>query len=141
MAARVFLDTNVLVYAYDLHAPAKQARAQTLLTEGIEQENAVVSSQVLGEFFVLVTKQIESPLPAEEARELIDLFGALPVVAIDLNLVRRAIDTHRQYQISYWDALIVAAAERAGCGRILSEDFSSGQSYHQLVAENPFEGL
>jgi predicted nucleic acid-binding protein len=141
MSDKVFLDTNILVYAYDRSDPEKQAKAQELLTRGIEQENAVISAQVLGEFFVVVTRRIQTPLSAEEAEQVIDLLGILPVVEVDLKLVRRTLSIHRESQISYRDSLIVAAAERAGCAKILSEDLNAGQVYCSVRVENPFDGV
>jgi predicted nucleic acid-binding protein len=138
MSARVFLDTNVVVYAYDRHDPAKQARAQQILREGLEEDTAVVSAQVLGEFLVTVTRKIPVPLSLCEARNVVDLIGILCAVDIDRTLVKRAIETQQRYEISYWDSLIVAAAERSGCQRILSEDLQHGQSYHGVTVENPF---
>ena len=75
-----------------------------------------------------------------EVRDLVTAFDtdAGQVVAVDGVMVDRAIDTHRQYQISYWDGLIIAAAERAECMTLLSEDLSAGQAYHGLRVENPF---
>ena len=73
-----------------------------------------------------------------EAKEIIAAISILPVQEIDLTMVNRAIDTHKMYQISYWDALIVSAAERVGCTLILSEDLSDGQTYHNMVVRNPF---
>ena len=138
MPDREFIDTNILVYAYDRHEPEKHSQAQELLTRGIEDETAVLSVQVLGEFFNVVTKRIPHPLSIGEAEEAIDLFSILTVVELNLALVRRAIHTHLQYGITYWDSLIVAAAERAGCRRIFSEDLNPGQSYHGIVVVNPF---
>lgn len=139
MPAREFIDTNVLVYSCDRHDPRKHSRAQEVLNSGMEDETAVLSVQVLGEFFNVVTKRIPNPLSISEAEEVMDLVAILPVVDVDMPLVRRAIHTHRQYGITYWDSLIVAAAERAGCGRILSEDLNPGQAYHDIVVVNPFE--
>lgn len=81
---------------------------------------------------------MQTPLSAEEAEQVIDLLGILPVVEIDLKLVRRALSTHKESQISYWDSLIVAAAERAGCTKILSEDLNAGQIYQGVRVEDPF---
>ena len=133
MTDRDFLDSNILVYAYDRDQPQKQALAQTLLISGIENETSVVSAQVLSEFFTVATRRIPAPLSIDQAEEIINLVGTL-----DFSLVCRAISTHRQYGISYWDSLIVAAAERARCSRIISEDMNTGQSYHGIVAVNPF---
>ena len=138
MSDREFIDTNVLVYAYDRHIPAKQEQAQQILLSGIENESAVLSTQVLGEFFNVVTRRIQNPPSAEEAEAVIDLIGILPVVEVEAALIRRAVATHRQYGITCWDSLIVAAAERAGCSRILSEDLNAGQAYHGIVVVNPF---
>ena len=138
MTDRTFIDTNVLVYRYDDSDPIKQVRAQELLKTGIENETAVVSAQVLGEFFTTVTRKIQNPLSADDAQAAVDLISTLSVVALDLALVRRAISTQKRYGISYWDALIVVAAESAGCTRILSEDLNSGQAYNGIVVVNPF---
>ena len=138
MSDRVFLDTNILVYAYDQHDPRKQNKAQELLTDGIEQENLVLSVQVLGEFFSVITCHIPQPVTPDEAREIIRTISILPVQEIDLAMVNRAIDTHKMYQIAYWDALIISAAERAGCKLILSEDFGIGSVYHEILVRNPF---
>ena len=138
MPDRDFLDTNVLVYAYDTHEPEKQARAQSVLRESIEAETGVLSAQVLGEFFTVVTRRIANPLSVGEAEEVMGLVSVLPVVEVDLRLVRRAISIHRRYDIAYWDALIVAAAERVGCGQIISEDLNAGQAYEGIVVVNPF---
>ncbi len=138
MSARRFLDTNVLVYAYDKDALGKQEVARTLLRKALVDDNAVVSSQVLSEFFFAVTRRIPVPLTIDAAQQAIAALQGLPVVAVDGVMVDRAIDTHRQYQISYWDGLIIAAAERAECMTLLSEDLSAGQAYHGLRVENPF---
>ncbi len=72
-------------------------------------------------------------------REIINTLRILPVQDIDTTMVKRAIDTHEMYQISYWDSLIVSAAERSGCRIILSEDLSDGQTYHNILVNNPFK--
>lgn len=89
------------------------------------------------EFFSVVTHQIKQPMTPAEAKEAIELSSNLPIQEIDLAMVERAIDTHKIYRISYWDALIVSAAERAGCKRILSEDLNDGQFYLSLATSNP----
>ena len=77
MKDRVFLDTNILVYAYDRHDPRKQGIAQSLLIDGMENESAALSVQVLGEFFSVVTRQIKQPMTTDEAKEAIELFSNL----------------------------------------------------------------
>ena len=93
---------------------------------------------MLGEFFNVVTRRIPNPLSVEEAEEVIHRVVVLPVVELVWALVQRAIDTHKQYGITYWDSLIVAAAERAGCTRIISEDLNPGQSYYGIAVVDPF---
>ena len=138
MSDKVFLDTNILVYAYDESESEKQTTAQALLTRGIEREEAVLSTQVLSEFFVVVTRRIKAPLSANQAEQVIDLLSILPVVEVDLKLVKRAVSVHGELQISYWDSLIISAAERAGCTKIQSEDLNAGQVYLGARVENPF---
>jgi predicted nucleic acid-binding protein len=138
MSADLFLDSNILVYAYDGHEPKKQKKAQALLKTAIQEESAVLSTQVLGEFFVVTTRRLKQPLSVSEAEKIIEILSILPVAEIDLTLVMRAIDTQKRYRISYWDSLIVATAERAGCARILSEDLNDGQRYNDVLIENPF---
>jgi predicted nucleic acid-binding protein len=138
MTGSIFLDTNILVYAYDTHDSKKQTTAQSLLKEGIETESIVLSSQVLGEFFVVVTRKIKNPVSAKEAQEIISLLGVLQIVDIDFSLVNRAVENHKNYGIGYWDSLIVAAAACAGCKRVLTEDLNDGQEYDNVLVENPF---
>jgi predicted nucleic acid-binding protein len=78
------------------------------------------------------------PVPQEEAEAMVDQLRALPVVAIDASLVAAAIAGSREWQISIWDALILRAAEIAGCGRVFSEDLADGRTYGSIVVENPF---
>ena len=133
-----FIDTNILVYAYDNHFPDKQQRAQEILIRAVKNGSGVLSTQVLGEFFTVVTEKIKVPLSVKNARDIIKYMGSMPVQEIDLLIVNRAIDTLEQYKISYWDSLIIAAAERAGCNHILSEDLNAGQKYHEMEIINPF---
>jgi predicted nucleic acid-binding protein len=104
----------------------------------VRDGSSVVSGQVLGEFFVTVTRKIPQPMTADEALEVVRLLEVLPVVAVDLRLVKAGIAAHQQWGVSYWDGLILAAADRAGCGRVLSEDLNAGQRYGSVLVENPF---
>ena len=135
---KYFIDSNVLVYAYNRAEPRKRTVATELIASLLENRNAAVSVQVLGEFFRVVTRRIATPLSVEQATAVIDVIGSLQVLDIDMAMVRRAIATHSRYGVNYWDSLIIAAAERANCTGILSEDFNSGQSYHGILAVNPF---
>ena len=138
MTDRSFLDTNILVYAYDVRELIKQAHTQEVLKQGIENETAILSVQVIVEFFTVVTKRSPNRLSVEEAEEVLNLLSILPVIDLDFRMVRHAIAIHRQHGIAYWDALIVAAAHRAECTQILTEDINAGQSYNGVTVANPF---
>lgn len=131
----IFLDTNLVVYAFDRADQAKQRVAIEVL-EG--KERLVVSSQVLLESFWVLTRRLAEPLDENQASEVIDQLCTLPVVSTDPQLVQRAIKTSLRYDIAIWDALIVEAARAAGCHRVLSEDLQTGQDFDGVVIENPF---
>jgi len=133
---RVFLDTNVVVYAFDGADPAKQSIAIKVLEAG---DRLVVSTQVLLEAWWVLTRRLAEPLDEDHASKVIDELCALPVVSTDPELVRRAIDTGRRFNIAVWDALIIEAARAGGCRRVLSEDLNSGQDFEGVVVENPFQ--
>ena len=96
------------------------------------------SAQVLSEFFTTVTRYLPDPMSLEIAEMIVGEFAAMQVIEIDGALIRRAIGVCRRSRISYWDALVVAAAKRARCNRILSEDLDPGQSYDGVLVVNPF---
>lgn len=130
----VFVDTNVWVYAVDGADPVKQARAAALLaTHG---PDIVVSTQVLGEFYVTLTRKLRAD--ADIVRAAVERMAGTRVVAVDVPQVLRAIDLTGQASIAYWDALIVAAAENSGCERLLTEDLADGQRIGSVRIENPF---
>jgi predicted nucleic acid-binding protein len=137
MSVRAFADTNVWVYAVDDGEPEKQARARQILEPNGETD-LVVSAQVLGEFHVTVRRKLAETLPDLDAAALVDRMRQLPVVPIDANLVAAAIANARQWQLSYWDALILTAADAAGCDVVLSEDLNDGQAYGSVRVEDPF---
>jgi predicted nucleic acid-binding protein len=130
-----FLDTNVLVYAYQFDHPNKQRVAQDLVRRATEG-NSVVSAQVLAEFATTLLQKM-SATPAAVIT-LLDKLSPIRLVASDGELVRRAVEARAAYGIHFYDGMIVAAAERAGCKRILSEDFSAGQEYFGVTVSNPF---
>ena len=139
MSDKVFFDSNILIYAYDTRDPNKQSQAQALLLKATQSQTAVLSAQVLGEFFVVVTRKIPQPMSSSEAAEVIAELGAWEVMPLDFSLVQRAIVTQQKYGTSYWDSLIISAAERAGCVRIYSEDLNNGELYHGIEVQNPFQ--
>jgi predicted nucleic acid-binding protein len=136
-ADRAFLDTNVLVYLFDHDEPAKAKRARGLL-EQARPGQLVLSAQVLSEFYVVVTRKLERALDADAAANAVDWLSLLPVVPLDQQLVKAAIQASRSAQLSYWDGLIVASAEAGGCERLLTEDLNDGQLIGSVRVENPF---
>ena len=135
MADRMFVDTNVLIYDIDSADPRKQARARAVL-DPAGAGDLVISSQVLSEFYVVSTRKLG--VDPAVAKGLVDRLTRLPVVVIDAPLVVAAISGSREWGISYWDALIVRAAEVADCRRILSEGLTNGAKYGLVTIENPF---
>jgi predicted nucleic acid-binding protein len=139
MTDRLFVDTNVWVYAVDKSDVAKQSRAQGVL-QPTQDTDLVISAQVLGEFLSVVTRKFARQVPTTEARAMVVQMSRLPVVPIDARLVEVAIAISQEWQLSYWDGLIIAAAETSGCGRVLSEDMLHGAVYGSVQVENPFLG-
>jgi predicted nucleic acid-binding protein len=137
MTEPVFVDTNVWVYAVDAADPAKRERALEVVAPA-RGRDLVVSTQVLTEFYAVVTRKLAVPVPAQDAQAMVAQLSALPVVAVDASLVAAAIAGSREWQVSIWDALILRAAEVAGCRRVLSEDLADGRTYGSVVVENPF---
>jgi predicted nucleic acid-binding protein len=137
MSGADFLDTNVLVYAYQFNDREKQRVAQELVEAAVAGK-FVISVQVLSEFASTLLHKA-SPLATPDAVTAI-LDDLSPVRLVDANsdLVRRAVEARRAYGLHFYDGMIVAAAERAGCRRILSEDFNAGQEYFGVVVVNPF---
>lgn len=136
MIARVFFDTNVLVYAAVGTGRDEPKRKRAL--ELIDSEDFGLSVQVLQEFFVTVVRKAARPLSAAQALAWIEQWMAFPCQAIDHQLVRIAIERSERYAISYWDAAILAAAEALGAHTIYSEDFQAGQRYGRVRVVNPF---
>jgi predicted nucleic acid-binding protein len=134
MTSRAFVDTNVFVYAIDDAEPAMQQAAQELLAS----VDPVISTQVVGEFFVVASRALGGGRRNEEARARAVSLLDLEVLAIDGDLVARALDGSVAWGMSYWDALIVCTAQAAGCARLLTEDLGDGRTYGSVTVENPF---
>lgn len=135
MPAKVFIDTNVFVYAFDTADPDKQKQAQRILTENPQ---AAVSTQVLNEFYTATTRKLATPLSQDDAQAAVELISQRPCVAVDAVLVLRAIRDGRRWQLSHWDALMLAAARQSGCDRVLTEDLADGAIYDGIRIHNPF---
>jgi len=137
MSAADFLDTNVLVYAYDDRNPQKQEIARALLKGGVSGRS-VISAQVLSEFAAALLHKVSPPVSAELVIRALDALAAVRIVSPDSDLARRAVEARVSYGLHFYDGMIIAAAERAGCARILSEDFNAGQEYFGVTVANPF---
>ncbi len=138
MSGRTFLDSNVLVYSVDESPGEKAKHDRAVEVLSVRPESLVVSSQVLQEFYVVTTRKLENPLSADRAARAVRGIAKLDVVGVDASLVLAAVDTSRTVQISLWDALIIEAASRAGCERVLSEDLNASQVISGVRIENPF---
>ena len=136
-AESCFIDTNVLVYLFDAGSPGKQARARSLLEE--VGDSAIVSVQVLGEFYVAVTRKLKRPLPADQAQAAVDALCELQVRPLHEVLVKAAIQRSNVSRLSYWDALIVETAVEAEATILLTEDMQNGQRFDGLRVVNPFQ--
>jgi predicted nucleic acid-binding protein len=136
MSARSFFDTNVLVYADDKAAPAKQRRALDLVAEHRRAGTGVLSLQVLQEYFVTVTRKLH--LDPRIARRKVELLAEFDVAAPDVGDILAAIDLHRLHGFSFWDALVLRAAKQAGCRVVLSEDMQEKREIDGVRIVNPF---
>jgi predicted nucleic acid-binding protein len=137
MTGRSFLDTNILVYAYDPTDPRKQEIAEGLVKRAMKGD-AVISTQVLAEFAATLLHKAAVGRTPEDLVRMLDILAPIQVVSADGDTVRRAVEARRAYGIHFYDGMIVAAAERAGCEKIWSEDFNPGQKYFGVAVANPF---
>lgn len=138
MNDRVFVDTNVLVYLFDDSEPAKQEQARSRLALEKRAGELVVSTQILQELYNALTRGKDPIRLPEDAEAAVREAALLTVVQVDSTLILAAIGRSRRSRISFWDALVVEAAEAAGCRRILTEDLNEGQSHGTVLVENPF---
>jgi predicted nucleic acid-binding protein len=136
---RVFFDTNILVYLFDADAAEKQTKARERFQAEASAGRAVLSTQVLQEFYVAVTRKLAVPLEPEAAEEVVRNLAVLPVVRIDPERILAAIAKSRNLQLSFWDALIVEAALAGGAECLLTENLRHGQTIDALRIENPFK--
>jgi len=134
-----FVDSNILVYAYDLAQGEKRQQAKTLLLSLWESGLGCVSVQVLQEFFVNVTRKADSPLSSEQAAQVIHDFSDWTIHRPGIKDVLSAIELHQRYRISFWDAMILRSARQSGCSILWSEDLSDSQDYGGVKVLNPFK--
>jgi len=137
MSGADFLDTNVLVYAHQFNDPDKQHVAQDLVKEALAGKS-VISTQVLSEFATTLLHKASPAATPAAMIAILDSLSPIKLVRPDGELIRRAVEAHASYGLHFYDGMIIAAAERAGCGRIWSEDFNEGQTYFGVTVANPF---
>ena len=135
---RAFFDTNVLVYLFDNDAAEKQERARELLARQAGSGQVLLSTQVLQEFFVAVTRKLSRPLPVDDAAQAIRRLAAFQVVQVDTGMILEAIAVSKRFGISFWDALIVQAARQGGAEILYSEDLQHNQDVEGVRIVNPF---
>jgi predicted nucleic acid-binding protein len=138
MTDSFFVDTNILVYARDSGAGAKQKKAEALLEELWISRNGRISAQVLNEYFVTVTQKLDPGLPAKAAWDDVTALRAWQPVCLDWALMERAHGLFEEHSLSWWDCLIVAAAAAVGSAVLYSEDLSHGQVLGNVRIVNPF---
>jgi predicted nucleic acid-binding protein len=136
MSGLAFFDTNVLVYADDVSLPEKQNRAIALFSEHFRRRTAVVSLQVLQEYFVTATRKLG--LASEAAQRKVEILARSNVVRFEAKDVIAAVELHRLTRISFWDSLIVHAARSAGVETLYSEDLQHGSVLGGVRVVNPF---
>lgn len=135
-ADKAFFDTNILLYAFSSADPGKQAKALALYGEYARQGRILLSTQVVQEFVVAGIRKLS--LPRQHVREIALTLLDMPLITVGPSHIRSAMDLVDRYQISFWDALIVAAAEGGGAGVVYTEDLNDGQAYGNVIARNPF---
>ena len=133
-----FVDTNVLVYAHDGSDPRKHAIAQGILERLWADRTGRLSTQILQELYIAITSKQKVAMSPKDARDLVAAYAEWPVVLIEPALILTASHLAEARQISFWDALIIEAAQVAGADRLLTEDLQDGQVFDELRVENPF---
>jgi len=138
MKDKVFLDTNIIVYAHDRSSGDKHAVAGSIIDHLWESRKGVISVQILQEFFVCVTQKIGKPLPIKNARTILEYLSNWDVVVNDKYITLKAIDLQERYRFSFWDSLVIQAALQGQARLLLSEDLPDGQVVKGLKILNPF---
>ena len=137
MTDKYFVDTNILIYAHDSSAGVKRDRARQLLDHLWTTGQGVLSTQVLQELCVNLRRKVKPPLPVDEIRRLVQDYLSWEIVVNGPESVIQALEIEARYQISYWDALVLQAAESAGAATLYSEDLAAGQKYGAVRVVNP----
>ena len=137
MSGKSFVDTNVLIYAHDVDAGRKREIAQRVIRELWSERTGLLSTQVLQEFYVNVTRKIASPISRESARAVVHAYASWCSV-ITLDEISAAFRIEEESRLGFWDSLVIASAAKAGATRLLSEDMNPGQTVSGVRIEDPF---
>lgn len=139
MSDRLFLDTNLLVYAYDVSAGPRHQQAISLIAELSQHGTIVVSTQVLIELTACLRRKIPKPLPTDEIQKvLVEIMNAWLIFVNRPESVLAALELETQFQLSFWDALILHAAQASSASILYTEDLNHGQIYGSVRVVNPF---
>lgn len=138
MAGRSFLDTNILVFLFAGDDAGKRGIAESILREGLADRSLVISTQVMQEFYSVVTRKFRRTISGERAEQALRDMMELQVVVTGPDLILAAAARTRTERLPFWDSLILETALHAGCSRILTEDFQTGREYGSLRIVNPF---
>jgi predicted nucleic acid-binding protein len=139
-AERAFVDTNVLLYAYDSGERAKQPIAKAVLEQLWTDRSGAISTQVLQEFYYGATRKLGPPMSRARAREIVDIYSAWPVVLLEPAVILAGTRIEEEHQVSFRDALVLEAARVAGADRLLTEDLQHGRVIEGVRIEHPFVG-
>jgi predicted nucleic acid-binding protein len=135
---KCFVDTNIIIYAYDKSSDQKHQTACRIMKELWEKKNGILSPQVLQELFVTVTKKIPNPLNTKSAYKLVESLGKWELIQPNLHVILKAVEIHEIYSFSFWDALILSSAVNSGAKFLLSEDMHHGFKLDPIQVINPF---
>ncbi len=139
MKGKAFIDTNILIYAHDLDAGYKNEISAEVVRNLWENRTGIISTQVLQEFYVNVTRKISSPLSKSKARGIIESYLVWHIELNGVKTILFASEIEERHQLSFWDSLIIAAAYNAKADKIFTEDLNHGQIIEGILIENPFK--
>jgi len=139
MSDRIFVDTNILLYAHDAGAGSKHDQARKLIEHIWQSGGAIISTQVIQEFAFNLQRKLKPPMPIDDVRVRVALYAQWTVVLNSSTSVLDALALQQQHHVSFWDALILQAAIAAGAEVIYSEDLADGQEYGRVRVVNPLQ--
>jgi len=137
--SKVFIDTNILIYSMDEFDPIKREKCRFLLKSAVKDLQGVISTQIMQEFYVTATKKLAAD--SLLVKDILHSFEHFEIVKVDPAIIYDAIDCGILNRLSFWDSLVVVAAESARCERIWTEDLNNGQVIRGVRIENPLKPI